>query len=505
MKLFRSDQIKLIDELTIRYEPVASVDLMERAANQLFKWISERIERSAVIHIFIGPGNNGGDGLALARILAKNRYKPQVWYVKITDKQSDDWEKNRKRLEKETDILVNNIEKEESFPFIGPGEIIIDAIFGSGLSRPAEGFAAKVIKYVNSSSSGIISVDIPSGLFCEDNSGNNPDSIIQADFTLCFQFPKISFMFPENEKFVGDWHILPIGLDKKAIDETPASFYLLESCLVKTLLRVRNKFDHKGNFGHGLLVAGSDGKMGAAVLSAKASLRSGIGLITCHIPQKGNIIMQGALPEAMVMHDNSETHFSDINLPESISAVAAGPGLGTLEDTQNALHSLLLKNRKPIILDADALNILSMNKEWLSLLNENSIITPHIKEFERLAGASINGFERLKKQIAFSEKYRCIVVLKGAHTSITGTNGQVWFNNSGNPGMATAGSGDVLTGIILSLLAQGYEPFYSSVIGVYLHGLAGDIAAEKLCQESLIASDIIDGISSAFNRIREAD
>jgi hydroxyethylthiazole kinase-like uncharacterized protein yjeF len=505
MKIFRSDQLRLIDKLTLSYEPVTSADLMERAANQLYLWVAERVERSAGIHIFTGPGNNGGDGLALARILAKNRFKAHVWNVCISDNQTDDWKVNRKRLEEETDIVVHNIEKEENFPIINPDEIIIDALFGSGLSGPAGGLASRVIKLINNCTARVISVDIPSGLFCEDNSANDPESVVKADFTLSFQFPKISFMFPENEKYVGEWYVLPIGLDRNAIDETPSSLNLLEQDLIKPLLKERNKFDHKGDFGHGLMIAGSYGKMGAAVLSAKAALRTGIGLITSYIPQKGSLIMQGGLPEAMVIHDKSETHFTGIELPENISAIGVGPGLGTHKDTQDALHSLLLKNRKPVVLDADALNILSINREWISLLNENSVLTPHPKEFERLAGNSINGFDRLKKQIAFSEEFKCVVVLKGANTSITDRMGRVWFNSTGNPGMATAGSGDVLTGIILSLLAQGYEPVDAAITGVYLHGLAGDLAAEKLCQESLIASDIIDGISSAFNRIRETD
>lgn len=505
MKFFRADQIKLLDEHTIRYEPVASVDLMERAANQLFLWIAERFDRSAGINIFTGPGNNGGDGLALARILAKNRYRTIVWNINLSDKQSDNWKINRKRLEKETDIVVNNIESAEHFPIIGTDEIIIDAIFGSGLSRPVNGLAGSVIKQINNCSSEVISVDMPSGLFGEDNSSNDPDSVVKADYTLSFQFPKLSFMFPENEKYVGNWHILPIGLNINAIEETPSPFNLLDQHIIKSLLKKRNKSDHKGNFGHGVLIAGSYGKMGAAVLSAKAALRTGIGLITCHIPQKGNLVMQVGLPESMVIDDRSETHFTGIDSIDKFSALGVGPGLGTHQETRDAVHSLLQKNSKPIVLDADALNILSTNREWLSLLNENCVLTPHLKEFERLAGTSINGFDRLKKQIALSEEFKCIIVLKGANTSITDAKGQVWFNSTGNPGMATGGSGDVLTGMILSLLAQGYEPVNAAITGVFLHGLAGDLAAEKLCQESLIASDIIDEISSAFKRIRETD
>ena len=503
MKFFRSDQIKKIDEYTIKEEPVTSVDLMERAAGQLLRWYLPRFERSGRVLIFAGPGNNGGDGLALARLLEENRYDPEVYYIEFSEKTSEDWNINLDRLKKETKIKVNYVTVIDEFPVVFPDDKIIDAIFGSGLTRPVHGLAQDVIKKINQSGSTIISIDIPSGMFGEDNADNVNDSIVSADYTLSFQFPKLSFMFAENSAFLGEWTVLPIGLSANAIKSTISPYILLGKEDVVPLLKKRNKFDHKGIYGHGLLISGSLGKMGAAVMGAGAALRSGIGLITCHIPFCGVSVIQGALPEAMVLPDPNEKHVSEIGVTDSFTAIGIGPGLGTEPVTCEAVINLLSACRKPIVIDADALNILSLDKNRLSLIPAGAILTPHPMEFERLAGKTNNSYQRLSKQIEFSKEYNCIVVLKGANTSITSPEGNVFFNSTGNPGMATAGSGDVLTGILLSLLAQGYSPINAAIFGVYLHGLAGDIAAEDLCYESIIASDIIKNLSGAFKRLKE--
>ena len=503
MKLFRSDQIRQIDELTIKEEPVASIDLMERAAIQLLRWYISRFERSRRIFIFAGPGNNGGDGLALARLLESERYEPQVFYVKFTEKTSEDWNKNFLRMKSENKVPVNNLADTDQFPVISSGDIIIDAIFGSGLTRKVEGLAKEVIKFINRTGSTVISIDIPSGLFGEDNTMNDYGSIISADYTLSFHFPKISFMFAENAEYLGEWVVLPIGLSSNAIRNTISPYIFLERDDVAPLLKRRNKFDHKGTFGHGILFSGSFGKMGAAVLGSEAALRIGAGLITCHVPACGVSIVQSAFPEAMVEPDRNEKHLSEIGDTSTFSAVGIGPGIGTEPESQRALYKLLEVCKKPMVIDADALNILSLNKGWFSLIPESAILTPHPKEFERLAGKTDNSFHRLNRQIEFSKEHNCIVILKGANTSITTPEGNVYFNSTGNPGMATAGSGDVLTGIILSFLGQGYKPEDAAITGVYLHGLAGDIASEESCQESIIASDIIKSISKAFNKIRD--
>jgi hydroxyethylthiazole kinase-like uncharacterized protein yjeF len=502
MKIFRCDQIKEIDEYTIKYEPVSSINLMERAAGKLFSWIESRFDRSGRIFIFAGPGNNGGDGLALGRMLVLNGYDTEIHFVKFTEKTTPDWNINRQRLETETSVKLNYLTGKDQFPIISSDDIIIDAIFGSGLTRPIEGLAGDVIEEINRVDAVTIAIDTPSGLFGEDNRENKPESVIKADYTLCFQFPRLSFLFSENNQFVGEWIVLPIGLNNNAIRNTKSPYLLIDKRDVTIMLKKRDKFDHKGNFGHGLLISGSSGKMGAAVLGARAALRTGIGLITCHIPSGGNIILQGTVPEAMVKLDASERCISDIGITEFYNAVGVGPGIGLGQESQKALHELLTECKRPMVIDADGLNILSLNKNWLKLIPPGSILTPHPKEFERLAGKTDTGFDRLKTQIAFSMDHHCIIVLKGAHTSITTTDGRVFFNNTGNPGMATAGSGDVLTGIILSLLAQDYNPENAAVLAVYLHGSAGDIAAGDSCYESIIASDIINSIGKAFNWIR---
>jgi hydroxyethylthiazole kinase-like uncharacterized protein yjeF len=503
MKLFTSDQIKHIDEQTIAEEPVKPVDLMERAAGQLFKWYLQKFDRTRSIFIFVGPGNNGGDGLALARLLESNRYEVTVCYVEFTQKTSQEWKINLQRLKNEAKVKFIPLTGIDQFPVISGRDVIIDGLFGSGLTRTVTGLAAEVIKLINLSEATIISIDIPSGMSGDDNTGNDFDSMVSADFTLSFQFPKLAFMFAENAHNTGDWVVLPIGLSANAIRNTISPYTYIEKSDAAVLLKRRNKFDHKGTFGHGLLISGSSGKTGAAVLGAKAALRTGLGLITCQIPVSGVQIIQTAIPEAMVIPDRNEKHLSEIGNTESFNAIGIGPGIGTGLESQRAVHKLLEECRKPMVIDADGLNILSLNKEWYPLIPERAILTPHPKEFERLAGISVNGFDRLTKQIEFSKVHRCIVVLKGANTSITTPDGKVYFNSTGNPGMATAGSGDVLTGILLSFLSQGYTPENAAVLGVYLHGLAGDLAAEKLCFESIIASDIINCLSAAFNKLRE--
>ena len=344
----------------------------------------------------------------------------------------------------------------------------------------------------------VVSIDIPSGLMGEDNTGNIPENIIQANFTLTFQFPKLSFFFAENGKYIGVWEVLPIRLHPDGIALTQTDFLFIEKEEIQQIIQKRSRFGHKGSFGHALLIAGSFGKMGAAVLASKACLRAGAGLLTTHIPHFGYSIIQTAVPEAMAsvdQHDSIFTEFPDLS---QFSAVGVGPGINQKTNTKRALKELIEKSKLPLVIDADALNILAENKTWLEKLPENSILTPHPGEFKRLAGESANAYENIQKQIEFSKKYKVIVVLKGAFTSVSTPDGRLFFNSSGNPGMATAGSGDVLTGIILGLLAQGNSPENAALAGVYLHGLAGDLAAQKNSEYSLVAGDIVKFLGKAF-------
>jgi hydroxyethylthiazole kinase-like uncharacterized protein yjeF len=502
MKIFLGNQIKLIDNYTIENEPIKSIDLMERAAYKLLEWLISHFERPKHFVIFIGPGNNGGDGLALARLLNENRYDVEIHYVNIRSNTSEDWNINFSQVQNIEGIKFHTITDAGQFPTICYNDIIIDAIFGSGLSRPVEGLPGEIIRKINATGNVIISVDIPSGLFTEDNSLNKAEYIIKADHTLSFQFPKLSFLFPENYCFAGEWHLLPIGLHPSGIKDTSTPYYLIEDKDVKLLLKKRNKFDHKGVFGHGLLVAGSKGKTGAAVLAGKAALRTGIGLITCHVPSDSRFVIHNSIAEAMVSPDEQSDFITSLPDLEPFNAIGIGPGIGTQTETKEVLNILFSTFRKPIVIDADAINIMGQNKELLASLPAGSILTPHPKEFERIAGKTNDSYSRLQVQVAFSAKQNCIVVLKGANTSVALPDGSVFFNCTGNPGMATAGSGDVLTGMILSLLAQGYSPENAAITGVFLHGLAGDLAAEHSCYESLIASDIIDNIGNAYNFVR---
>jgi hydroxyethylthiazole kinase-like uncharacterized protein yjeF len=503
MKIFSSDQIKNIDSYTIENEPVKSVDLMERAAHKLLEWIIKRYEKPAHFIIFAGPGNNGGDGLALARLLKENRYDVEIHYVSFTDKVSGDWTINSGRLKPLRTIQFNKITSPDQFPLICADDIIIDAIFGSGLTRPVDGLPGEIIRKINHTGNLVISIDMPSGLFSGDNSMNTRENIVRANHTLSFQFPKLAFMFAENHIFTGDCHILPIGLHPVSVRDTQTSYFFTDEKEAGPMLKSRSKFDNKGRFGHGLLIAGSRGKEGAAVLAARAALRTGIGLITCHVASNAGNVIHTSVPEAMVSYDKNDEKITGLPDLRPYNAIGIGPGIGSDQATQNALNKLLSDNIAPLVLDADAINILGLNKEWLSSLPAGSVLTPHPKEFERITGPASDSFTRLMAQISFSDKYNCIVVLKGAHTSVSLPDGRVFFNSTGNPGMATAGSGDVLTGMILSLLAQGYSPEHAAITGVFLHGSAGDLAAEKLCYESLIASDIIENISNAYKNLRK--
>jgi ADP-dependent NAD(P)H-hydrate dehydratase / NAD(P)H-hydrate epimerase len=501
MKLFTCKQIAGIDQLTMQMEPISSINLMERASFRIADWLIHRIDRNREVYFFAGPGNNGGDALAVARMLAWSNFKCTVYLANFGRELKGDPAINWQRLKEQDKVVLKKIESEESIPEIPTDVIAIDGLFGSGLNKPLEGLAKKIVQRINQSGGEVISIDIPSGLFGEDNSKNDPSGIVKANHTLTFQFPKLSFLFPENCQFVGDWMVLPIGLHPDAIEQTQSNYHFLTKEFMSGKIKKRGKFSHKGTYGHALLIAGSYGKKGASVLASRACLRSGVSLLTSHVPQLGYEIIQNSVPEAMISIDSSETVFSEVPDLSPYSAIGIGPGLDKKPEIQRAFKALLLAKPNKWIIDADALNILSENQDWYNLLPENTILTPHPKEFERLAGPSTDSYERLQKQFQFSAIHKVIVVCKGAHSCITLPDGRVFFNSTGNPGMATAGSGDVLTGIILGLLAQSYSPEDATLIGVYLHGLAGDLAAVEFGEYSLVAGDIISYLGKAFLRL----
>ncbi len=502
MKIFNALQILTWHAYTILYEPVSSINLMERACRACVEWMRRYYTHDKVIKVFCGTGNNGGDGLAIARMLLTDGYKVQVYCIHTGAQKSGDFLINEKRLAAIPEKIIQEMHEDKSLPDISENDIIIDALFGTGLSRPVEGFAAIVIRHINAANATVISIDMPSGLFCDQCSVAQDAVIIKANHTLSFERYKLAFLFAENHEYIGSLSILPIGLQPQFLVQEPAAFYLLEKKDIQSLIKIRDPFSHKGKFGHALLLAGSKGKMGAAVLAAKACLRAGAGLLSVHVPACGQDILQISIPEAMVDLDEEENSITAIPNMSGFNAVGVGPGIGKSPKTQTAVKQLLKQSTSPLVLDADALNILSEHKDWLDLLPQNSILTPHPKEFERLAGISTNAFDRNKRQVEFSKKHHVFVVLKGRFTCISSPDGNCYFNPTGNPGMAKGGSGDTLTGILLSLLAQQYTPLQACMLGVYLHGLAGDIAVQKTGQAALLASDLIDHIGTGYDQLQ---
>ncbi len=507
MKILAPSQMKALDEFTIQNEPITSINLMERAASQvafyLMKYASGRC-----IYIVCGTGNNGGDGLALARILIENQVKARAVMMMFSDTLSNDAQINCERLQeleaKNNQSYLTVIDSIDDIPNIPTDVIIVDALFGIGINRPLVGMAKEVVDYINALPNKVVAIDLPSGLQ-SDVVVNDLDSIISADVTLTFQCPKLNLLLPQAYKYAGDFEVLDIGLLSSGLAQQTSKYFYVDVPMVAAMLQQRHKYDHKGCFGHAMLIAGSYGKMGAAILAAKACLKSGVGLLTVHIPHWGYGIMQTAVPEAMTSIDRSEMYFTEYPDLSPYNAVGVGPGLNTKQNSVKGLTQLLNEYAdKAMVIDADGINILAANPELMKLLTPHTILTPHPGEFKRLVGGWTNDYEKLEKLQAFCRDYHTIVVLKGAHTITCLPSGECYFNSTGNAGMATAGSGDVLTGIILAMLAQNYVPSEAAILGVYLHGSAGDMALDAESEESLIAGDIISHMAAAFKKLRSS-
>ena len=475
---------------------------MERAAIQLTDSIVAEWDKDMKVVVFAGPGNNGGDALAVARMLAVRGYNVSTWLFNTSGRLSDDCKQNRDRL-KDVKQVASFVMVTEEFdpPTLDAQTLVVDGLFGSGLNKPLTGGFASLVKYINASPAKVVSIDIPSGLMTESNEYNVKSNIMKADVTLTLQQPKLSFLFPENQQFIGHVEVLDIGISQEGIDKTDAQFYILEKSDITPCLKRRDPFAHKGSMGHALLVAGSRGMAGAAMLAAKACLRTGVGKVTVHTPACNTLPLQIGVPEVVLDVDSDTNVVSEAVDTDCFKAMGIGPGLGTNENTAIAVIGQMRRAQCPIVVDADALNILAAHKAWLQQIPVGAILTPHIGEFDRLEGVSTDSYERLSKAMLLAERQHAYIVLKGHYTAIITPGGRVLFSPTGNPGMATAGSGDVLTGIITALLARGYTQGEACAIGTYLHGLAGDIAARSLGEESLIASDIINSLPMAFKEL----
>jgi hydroxyethylthiazole kinase-like uncharacterized protein yjeF len=497
MKIFSSKQLYKADRITTDKQEISSTDLMERAGNRIYNWLHQRMQGAQVpIQIFCGIGNNGGDGLVVGRLLIESGYNVHMYVVNYSDKRSADFLINYDRIKNMTKTWPLLMTSEKDFPVINNEDIIIDAIFGIGLNRCIGGWVKKLIQYLNSQVAFKLAIDMPSGLYA-----NAPledaEAVLAANHTLTFQAPKLSFYLPETAKFAPYFEVLDIGLDTEYLQNAEPIAQLISKPEAQKFYKQRQKFDHKGTYGHALIIAGSYGKMGAAVLAAKAAFRAGAGLVTCFIPKCGYEIIQTALPEAMVVTDSNENLISNIDYIIKPSALAVGMGIGTAPETVSALEKLFVREKASMVIDADAINCISENKKLLKILPKNSILTPHLGELKRLIGAWDNDYDRLEKTRKFSKKHKVIVIIKGAH-SITVKDDNLYINTTGNPGMATAGSGDVLSGVVAGLLSEGYDPLSAAIFGVYLHGSAGNIVTQSLGFEALMASDINDAIGNAY-------
>lgn len=497
MNVLTAQQIKDWDQFTIQNEPISSIDLMERASKNCFDWIIKREWKKKSFKFFCGKGNNGADGLAIARMLVQNHYSVSVFILESRNPGSSDFEMNLQRLHDFSLLEIRFIESKENIPLIDEDEIVIDALFGSGLNKPLKGFTADLVDHINQSCAVVVSIDLPSGLFIDQSSKGNP--VIKANYTLTFQCYKLALLVQENAASIGEVHVLDIGLHPAFLDNQKFDQFFVVDNVIKQIYKPRNAFAHKGNFGHALLIGGSYGKIGAAILAAKSCLHSGVGLLTCYLPKCGYEIMQTALPEAMVITDQNEKTLT--NLPDKIenySAIGIGPGIGTADETKNLISFITRRYKKPLVIDADGLNCLAFQKDLLAQLAPLSILTPHPKEFDRLFGDHKNDFSRIETAKQKSQELNVVIVLKSHHTLIATPSGNLFFNSTGNAGMAKGGSGDVLTGIITALVAQNYSSEHAAIFGVYLHGLAGDFAANALSKEYIIATDIINSLSQAF-------
>lgn len=495
MKILSAEQIFQADRLTIANEKISSSDLMERAGNELYKYIhSDSFYQNRTFHFFCGRGNNGGDGLVLARKMFSKNFHIKIYLLKI-GKPSEDFSLNLQRIKKKG-ITVEELNAENDFPEVNKDDIIVDAIFGIGLNRSPEGWIKNLIQYLNSKKAFVLAIDIPTGLFA-----NRPltdkETVIKADLTLTFQVPKMAFFIPESSSFMSDFRVLDIGLDADFISGAKPLATLVSREKIQAIYEKREKFGHKGTYGHTLIIAGSYGKMGACILSVKAAFRAGAGMVTAFIPACGYQIMQTTVPEAMVIVDADLKEITNIEFDFKPSSIAIGMGTGTSSSIVKAFKTFLKNHSEPLVIDADALNIISKNKEFLEYLPKLSVLTPHPKELERLIGTWENDFDKIEKTKNFSKIHQVIVVIKGAYSMIIFEE-EVFINTSGNPGMATAGSGDALSGIIAAMLSQKYPPLTAAIFGVFIHGLAGDKAAGKSGLESMMAGDIIEALPQAF-------
>ncbi|MEQ8170341.1 MAG: NAD(P)H-hydrate dehydratase [Candidatus Eremiobacterota bacterium] len=512
LKIVTSEEMQSLDRKTINELGIPGMVLMENAGRAVYERIIRRINRDSYVIILAGRGNNGGDGFVIARHLFNNGYKVRIFLIAKKEDLKGDALTNCFIAEK-IDVPVKEIFSENELPFlsfeIDKGDLIVDGLLGTGIKGGARGLIAEVINIVNNTGKPVIAIDTPSGLDC--TTGRVEGPCIKATETVTFCLPKRGmFIFPGG-LYVGNLVVADISIPQDFWKKDKNLWtYLITSDMIRDNLPVRELDAYKGTCGRVLIVAGSPGFTGAAALSGESSLRTGAGLVTVAIPESLNDIMEIKLTEVMTK-PLPETSAGTISLKAfdiisviSADAMAIGPGLSTDKETGELVRKLISLSELPLVIDADGLNLLSEDISVLEHRNYPVIITPHPGEMARLTGLTLTEIKADPVRIAaeFARKWNVYIILKFARSIIATPDGHIYFNPTGTPGMATGGSGDVLTGMVTSFLAQGLSPLYACLCGTYLHGLSGSLACKDLGEESLIAGDLIDYIPDAFGVIK---
>ncbi|MBD5313488.1 MAG: NAD(P)H-hydrate dehydratase [Duncaniella sp.] len=502
MKIFTTENIRQIDRVTIEEEGVSSIELIHRVAEGVVSEILSRWSPSKPTMVFAGSGNNGADALIVAKLLIEAGFNPHVVLINVQGNSlSRDCRECRDELLRMGNVSITEIVRTSNIPPLTPDHLVIDGLFGSGLRNPLEGGYMGMARYINESGATVVSIDVPSGMFGDWNTRVLARNVVHADLTIAVQFPRLAFFLSDNAPLTGEWKTIDIGLSRRAIEQIPTKYFLIERDDVRRVLKARTDFCSKADFGHGLLFAGCYGMMGAAVLAARGALRAGVGKLTVHAPRCGFGVLQTAVPEALFLPDANENVISNMTPRVNFTAIGVGPGIGTNDATRGAVETLIKSIKRPMVLDADALNIIARTPSLIDHIAPGSILTPHAGEFDRIFGSQASAETRLLKALEVAHKYKLIIVLKGHYSATVRPDGKVFFNSTGSPAMATAGSGDVLTGIITSLLAQGYKSEIAATAGVYIHGLAGDIAAETEGDYGTSAADIAAAVGKAIKAI----
>lgn len=503
MKIFTNDNIKAIERMSHESLKINEAEVARRMGEGSAGEIALRWRSSKHTVIFAGPGTNGAYALATARALMQQGFNPVIYLFNINGKKlTTTCRAMRDELMDDfPEATLREVVREFNVPELNGTTLVIDGLFGSGLRAPLEGGFQSLVRYINESQATVVSLDVPSGMFPDWNPHAIARNIVHASLTLSVQFPHLAFFFSENAELVGEWRTIDVGMSREAVAATPTPYHLVEMPEVSHLLKPRKEFSSKADYGNAIIFAGSQGMMGASIFAALGALRAGVGKLTMHVPQCGVDVMQTRVPEAMCLADASRAMLTDMTQVRPFNACGVGPGIGTSNATIAALEKLLKSSEHPMVIDADALNCIAESPNLLNFVPKLSVLTPHAGEFDRLFGQHTGDEARVHKALEMSRHYNILIVLKGRYTALIRPDGKVYFNSSGTPALATPGSGDVLTGVITGLMAQGYKPEVSALLGVFVHGRAGELAADVQGLYGVLASDVANAVGMAIKEI----